>query len=57
MRSVKDEHGSVSELVKRAGSRNQLRSTLTTLKGIGPTTADIFLGELADGAVGSATQS
>ncbi|MDF2443928.1 MAG: hypothetical protein JWR01_2131 [Subtercola sp.] len=56
MATVKREHGSVSELVKHAASRADLRATLLDWKGIGPKTAEIFLGEIPDRVIGSARQ-
>lgn len=54
MRTVKKDYGSVSEFVKHADSRAQLRSALTQLKGVGPTTAEVFLREIPDHLIGSA---
>jgi hypothetical protein len=54
MRTVKTQHRSVSELVKKSQSRSELRSTLTALKGVGATTADIFLREIPDELIGVA---
>lgn len=54
MRIVKSDHGSVSALVKRAESRAALKAALLELKGIGPTTAGIFLREIPDTVIGSA---
>ncbi|MEA9984350.1 hypothetical protein [Subtercola sp. RTI3] len=55
MHRVKSEHGSVSQLVKRAGSRVELKATMLEWKGMGPKTADIFLREVPDSVIGSAT--
>ncbi|TFC52904.1 DNA methylase [Cryobacterium sp. TMT1-21] len=46
MRSVAAEHGSVGGMVRAAASREELTRTLVAFKGIGPTTAKIFLREL-----------
>jgi 3-methyladenine DNA glycosylase/8-oxoguanine DNA glycosylase len=48
MRLVAAEYGSVSELVKRAASMEDLTSTLVAFKGIGPKTAEIFLRDLPE---------
>ncbi|MBC7442243.1 MAG: DNA methylase [Ramlibacter sp.] len=40
------EHGSVGAMVRSAASREELTATLVAFKGIGPTTAEIFLREL-----------
>lgn len=53
MGTVKDEYGSVSELVKKAKSRNDLEEKLLAMKGIGPKTVEIFLREVPDAVIGS----
>ena len=53
MKTVKSEHRSVSEMVKRAESRRSLESTLTEMKGVGPKTAEIFLREIPDDLINS----
>jgi endonuclease III len=54
MKRIVAEHGSVSELVKNAESRQALRTTLLDFSGIGPKTAEIFLHEIPDKLIGSA---
>jgi endonuclease III len=54
MKTIAADHGSVSELVKHSESRAALRSTLLDLKGVGPTTASIFLREVPNEVIGSA---
>lgn len=46
MRTVKDEYGSVSQMVKKAESRKALTDKLVALKGVGPKTAEIFLRDI-----------
>ena len=53
MGTVKREYGSVSDLVKKAESRDDLQAKLLELKGIGPKTVEIFLREVPAGVIGS----
>ncbi|MGI5827522.1 MAG: DNA methylase [Patescibacteria group bacterium] len=46
MEKLKNEYGSVLELVKESGNRSTLSQRLQEFKGIGPKTAEIFIDEL-----------
>jgi len=46
-KALKDQYGTVSELVKQSATRDELSSRLQTFKGIGPKTAEIFLRDMA----------
>lgn len=54
MATIASDHGSVSQLVKRAESRRALERTLKGFTGVGPTTARIFLRDIPDSVIGSA---
>jgi endonuclease III len=53
MATIEREYGSVSGMVKTSGSRKELTERLDALKGVGPKTAEIFLREVPDAAIGS----
>jgi poly(A) polymerase len=53
--AVKDQYGSVSELVSSAADTHDLEERLLTFKGIGPTTAEVFLREVGPVWFGAAT--
>ncbi|WP_144763150.1 DNA methylase [Curtobacterium sp. 9128] len=48
MHTLDADEGSVSHLVKSAGSRSELRERLGSLKGVGPKTIEIFLRDVPD---------
>jgi hypothetical protein len=55
MRSLIDDWGgSVARLVRTSSSRQEISARLQAFKGVGPKTAEIFLREIPDEAVGSA---
>ena len=47
-----DYEGSVARLVRTAGSRAEVTARLEQFKGVGPKTAEIFLREVPDSAIG-----
>ena len=51
---IDDWGGSVARLVRTSSSRQQVSARLQAFKGVGPKTAEIFLREIPDEAVGSA---
>ena len=54
MRSlIADYDGSVSCLVHTAASRQEVGDRLQRFKGVGPKTAEIFLGEVPDALIGT----
>ena len=51
---IDDWGGSVARLVRTSSSRQEVSARLQAFKGVGPKTAEIFLREIPDEAVGSA---
>jgi len=48
-----DYDGSVARLVRTARTRDDIRQRLQRFKGVGPTTAEIFLREVPDALIGT----
>ena len=54
MQGLSDDYaGSVARLVHTAASRAEVTARLEQYKGVGPKTAEIFLREVPDSAIGS----
>jgi predicted TPR repeat methyltransferase len=51
---VADYDGSVAQLVRTASTRGEISQRLQRFKGVGPKTAEIFLREVPDAAIGTA---
>jgi endonuclease III len=51
---IDDWGGSVARLVRTSSSRQEISARLQAFKGVGPKTAEIFLREIPDEAIGSA---
>jgi endonuclease III len=51
---IDDWGGSAARLVRTASSRQEVSARLQAFKGVGPKTAEIFLREIPDEAIGSA---